>query len=145
VLCESDDYDLTLYELEPFYIKIYGSFGKYGYNLTPGGDKSPMFNIKHKDETKKKISETKKNNPIRYWLGKTRSKQDREKFSIAATKRMKGNTISKGRIWVTNGEKNKMVYPESIPSGYYEGQTRRSKCPDTPTVIKKQKKLSPSV
>lgn len=39
--------------------------------------------------------------------------------------RMTGNMISRGRIWITDGINNKMIYPGDIPDGYYKGKTQR--------------------
>ena len=46
---------------------------------------------KHSIETKKKISEAKKENPIRYWLGKKTSKEHKEKLSKAHLGKNIGN------------------------------------------------------
>lgn len=49
--------------------------------------------------------------------------------SEAISKRMKGTQIAKGnhynsgKIWITNGKKNNMIYPsEPIPTGFYKGR-----------------------
>ncbi len=43
----------------------------------------PIFGRKHSEETKKKISESKKKNPVRYWLGKKYSDEHKRKISIS--------------------------------------------------------------
>ena len=40
------------------------------YRKTLTGSKNPFFAKKHSDETKRRISETKRKNPCRYWKGK---------------------------------------------------------------------------
>ena len=39
---------------------------------------------------------------------------------------MKNNTITKGRIWITNGNKNKMIYESDLINypNFYKGITR---------------------
>ena len=89
VLCECEDLSLTLNELEPFYIKLFGSFGKHGYNLTVGGD--GIHGLAHSEETKRKISENNKANPRRYWLGKKRYEETNKKISITKQGKRQSN------------------------------------------------------
>ncbi len=85
VLYESDDKKFVR-DAEIFYINFFQTFGPRGYNLTAGGD--GLVGLKHKDETKEKISKNKKDNPTKFWLGKSRDDATKEKFSIAAKLRV---------------------------------------------------------
>lgn len=82
VIFESEDREYLLREKEPFFIKEYNSYGDGGYNLTPGGDNSPMFNRNHSDDTRQKMAAAKITNPTKYWLGKTRSAETKQKISL---------------------------------------------------------------
>jgi group I intron endonuclease len=44
-----------------------------------------MFGKKHTEETKKKMSEAHKKNPVRYWLGKKMSSETKEKIRIKSS------------------------------------------------------------
>jgi len=84
------------YEHEAFLIKCFRDLGFDLSNVADGGkgatglvgEKNPFFGKKHDDETKKRISETKKNNPSKFWLGKARSEETKKKISES----LKGNT-----------------------------------------------------
>lgn len=39
----------------------------------------------------------------------------------------RGNTVARGRIWITNGVENKMVYPDQIFPGWRRGQFRTAR------------------
>jgi hypothetical protein len=52
--------------------------------------------------------------------GLIHSKETREKISNV----QKGNTNTKGRVWVNNGERTKMCYINSIPDGYIFGRLK---------------------
>jgi len=64
--------------------------------------------LKHSEETKQKISEVKKENPTRYWLGKKTSKEHKEKLSKAHFGKNIGNQngFKKGQTpWNKNRKK----------------------------------------
>lgn len=79
------------------------------------------------EETRRKISEGHKGIPCCF-KGKKRSEEDRRKMSEAAKRRakptsetrakhsahMRGNTVAKGRIHITNGAEHKMIYPSDF-------------------------------
>lgn len=56
VIYQSLDVGHALSVMEAYFIKEYDTFGSGGYNLTPGGDISPMFNRVHTDEARRKMS-----------------------------------------------------------------------------------------
>lgn len=89
-----------LNELEKTYIQIYNSnIDDFGYNLLSGGNQGG----KHSEETKLKISEKLKANPVNYWLGKTHSAESNKKRSDA----LKGKSCpQRSRVW-TEEEKQK--------------------------------------
>jgi group I intron endonuclease len=65
-----------LNELEKKYIKLFNSnTNEFGYNLLSGGNQGG----KHSDETKLKISKKLKENPNKYWLGKSHSIESNQK------------------------------------------------------------------
>lgn len=53
-------------------------------NLPP--EKSPHYGCLHSDETKYKISQSKKNNPVKYWNGKHLPKEMKDKISKSKQK-----------------------------------------------------------
>lgn len=61
--CDSKE---ELDEMEFHYIKQYNSFGKNGYNLTFGGEGTYGYTFNHTEETKKKMSKSKKNKKMSY-------------------------------------------------------------------------------
>jgi len=78
ILFETENRDDAV-EAEPLYIKIFGSFGNYGYNRNAGG--GGMSGSNHTDVTKDKISKSKKLNPTRAWLGKHRDEETKRKIA----------------------------------------------------------------
>lgn len=85
--CYSEE---ELNEKEIWYIKHYDSVGKKGYNLTYGGEGGTPS-----DETKKKISETCKQNGVGKWMGDGRSGINLGKITSEETK-MKISISHKG-------------------------------------------------
>lgn len=51
------------------------------------------------------------------WNGKKHKEESKKKMSDSAKNRMKINNHSKGTIWISNGQINKMVKPEDL--GYF--------------------------
>ena len=76
-------------------------------------------------------------------IPKNKGKKMSAKFSANVSKRLKGNTIGQGRIHVTNGKINKMVFPNEIPEGFTLGRTYIRKAPGKKSSIpwNKGKKL----
>jgi group I intron endonuclease len=90
-----------LNEMEEKYIKIFNSnIDKYGYNLLLGGHQ----NGKHSEETKAKISASLKENPTKYWLGKTHSEESNKKRSET----LKGKPCPQRGRKLTEEEKKNM-------------------------------------
>jgi group I intron endonuclease len=50
------------------------------------GENGSMWGKTHSDETRKKMSDSHKDNPVRYWLGKKQSPESNEKRRIASSK-----------------------------------------------------------
>ena len=96
-----DDIDWeTAIKKEKEFISLYGrKDNNTGIlrNLTDGGDglTAPSYDIK------RKISETKKSNPTRYWLGKTRSEEDKKKMGLA-------------KIGITHSDEHKRLNSQKI-------------------------------
>lgn len=87
---------ILLNEREHWYMNFYNTRNrKFGLNIRCAGSMGShsettikKMSLAHtgkkmSDETKKKMSEYKKKNPVNYWLGKKRSKIDREKFRLS--------------------------------------------------------------
>jgi group I intron endonuclease len=94
VIYQSIDCNHTLNVMEPYFIKEYDSFGKFGYNLTKGGEgtfgyKRNPWNKGLKDvyspEYRKKISESAKNRPRK--IGLLHTQETKNKLSIKAKNR----------------------------------------------------------
>jgi len=103
IICESDSYGF-IEEKEQEFIKLYGRREDGSgtlVNMTGGGKGQKMIHLrKHSEETKKKISESRKGkkfseehkeklrqaklrNPTTYWKGKTFSDEHKKKLSDA--------------------------------------------------------------
>lgn len=75
-----------------------GGYGASGYRHTAeyveymksimSGDSNPFFGKEHSSSTKEKISQTKKKNPTKYWLGKPRDEETRSKISASLAGRV---------------------------------------------------------
>lgn len=102
-------------------------------NMTDGGEgvsglKGHWLGKSRSADTKEKISITKQQFPCRPWLGKKRNADFREKISKATSKRLVGNTITKNRVWITNGEKDMMIAKyDEIPDGFFKGRSKNRK------------------
>lgn len=97
----------------------------------------------YSDELRARLSESHKENPNRYWLGKNHSEETKQKirnFNLGKklseeTKKKisnyrKGKTSNtKGKIWITNGINNKVVEEkdlnEWLQKGFYLGIVRK--------------------
>lgn len=88
----------------------------------------PMTGKQHTKEAKQKMSEAK--------LGKHLSEEQKEKIRMSCKlaknteeQRRKASMSNKGRVWVTNGEKNRRLYPEEVndylANGYRLGKTNK--------------------
>ena len=72
-----------------------GGYGSSGYKHTieyvqymksiMSGSGNAFFGKTHNEDTKKKISQAKKKNPVKPWLGKSRDQETKKKISIALT------------------------------------------------------------
>ena len=80
--------------------------------------------IKVPDEQRQRVSLK-----LRGRIPKNKGKKMSVEFSANISKRLKGNTIGKGRIHVTNGKINKMVFPNEIPKGFIPGRIYIRKAP----------------
>lgn len=54
-------------------------------NRDKSGENSPMWGKKHNEESKQRMSQSHKENPVRYWLGKTQTAESNEKRRHAAS------------------------------------------------------------
>lgn len=89
-------------QLEKYFISRYDTCNT-GYNIHIGGDESPMYNKKHTDETKAKISKSKK--------GQKLSDETKEKLStIRKGRKMSEETKKK----ISESKKGKKQTPEHI-------------------------------
>lgn len=79
-------------------------------------NESPLIGISKSEITKKKISNT----VTDLW----KNEDYRKNMSEKTSSRMMGNTVTKGRIWVTNGIINKVIMPGQIPEGFWKGRTQ---------------------
>ena len=95
------------------------------------------FLTKHTDETKKKISESKKGKES-WHKGRTKSPETKEKMSQGQKGRKKSEDHKQklsiagkgeknsnyGKMWVTNGTITQKIYKsDSIPDGWYKGRS----------------------
>lgn len=80
----------NLNDLERYFIELYGSFGKNGYNSRVSGSKDSCS-----QETRKKLSDAFKRNPRKSFLGKKHTKETKKKMS----KIRKGRSFNKGVIF----------------------------------------------
>jgi group I intron endonuclease len=126
--CETQE---ELDRKEIYYIKKF----KSEYNILPGGcgnggvfvgEKNPMFGKHHSDETKRKISETKKNNGLHRgkknsMYGRKRSNKLKEKVSKANKGRTawnKGLTKDDPRVKKYSEKRTKTM----IEKGYFKNE-----------------------
>lgn len=82
-------------------------------NLTDGGDGNSGWcpPLQWKEKRRKYMLE---NNPFR---GQTHTQETRQRLSKK----------KRGRVWVTNGTDDKMVFLDDIPDGYKRGRTKQNK------------------
>lgn len=78
ILYESEDKD-SVVDAEIFYIKLFNTFGKHGYNRNAGG--GGMAGGEHSLKTRQKISLSKRQNPCKPWLGKNRDDETKRKIA----------------------------------------------------------------
>lgn len=84
ILYQGDCSNQCLDRLERSYILMYNSVAE-GLNCTEGGGGRRGY--KHSEETKQKISETKKASDINHWVGRKHSEETRLKMSEKAKMR----------------------------------------------------------
>lgn len=82
----------TLAEREKTWIAFYNTFEGEGYNMTPGGEgyagkDHPMYGKKHTEESKRKMSESRKGD-LNHFYGKTHTEETKRKISES----LKGTT-----------------------------------------------------
>jgi len=77
------------------------------------GQANHFFGKSHSDETKKRISETKKANPTDYWSGKSRSEETRKKISEALTGKPGRPHTDKSKAKISAAHKGKKQKPVS--------------------------------
>lgn len=113
---------------EIFWIAFYNSTDHtIGYNISEGGfvnrtmrgENNPFYGRHHSEESKKKVSESKKGN-IPWNKGKT--KKDDERIALYAKNLTGvGRSNTKGTIWIHFNGSSKMVQPEQLQSYLQEG------------------------
>jgi len=123
-----------LNECEKYCIAFFNSNNKlYGYNLSSGGD-GGAAGIKRKfsDEHRKKLSEAKLKNPVRFWKNKKFSKthiQNMKKFYTYKTPYNKGKKINeifteekvaelKEKYSYWKGKKLSILHKQNIKQGF---------------------------
>ena len=80
------------------------------------------------DEEKKTISKNRAKSVKKYWEDYTDDERKELRNWSPSKKCGKENhrygkqSASKGKIWITNGEVNKMINPDEIPEGWYRGR-----------------------
>lgn len=93
--------------------------------------KGMKFSESHKRNISKAVRARKMVGEKNPFFGKTHTNELKRKIGKLSSERFKGNTISKGRIWITNGTVDKMIYPtKPIPSGFYKGRCKNRKVGD---------------
>lgn len=113
--------------------------GKNNPNYGRQGELSPLFGRHHSDETKEKIrqsnigkqvSDETKRKISSSKKGTKLSKETREKMSKQKKESGCKPPLATGKKWITNGDKNKLVYPEELDgylsNGYRLGKVNRN-------------------
>lgn len=79
------------------------------------GLSNPFYGKTHSEETKRRISDTKKSAPIRYWLGKPKSEEVRKKISDSLRGKMTGfKHTDETRAKISLAQKGKKRIPLSV-------------------------------
>lgn len=114
VLYEHLDGEYLLNVVEPYFIDVYQSFGKNGYNMTKGGE-GPL-GYKHTDEAKRKMSRE----------GKLHSNHTKQLMSIAHIGRKRSIET---KLKMSNAKKGKIFSEQHIENLSISsiGNTRRAK------------------
>ena len=81
------------------------------------GENNHFYGKSHSEETKQRISETKKANPTRYWLGKKRDEETKLKFSLAKLDKPSWNKglkmTDEARKNMSNAQKGRLTTDET--------------------------------
>lgn len=86
-------------------------------------NKSSCLGKSKTEEQKEKIRQV----SLKQWENKT--EEEIQLFKEKRSNYMKNNSITKGKIWVTDGLISKLVNPNDIPENFKKGRTFNSKVP----------------
>lgn len=109
VLFETTDRETSI-DAEAFYIRLFDTFGGKGYNRNTGG--GGMTGARHSEQTKHKISESRKKNPTKPWQGRKRSDDTKRKIgekNSLATKAMWQDPVRREKMLEARKKKNAYV------------------------------------
>lgn len=113
--------------------------GENNPNYGKRGELSPLFGRHHSEETKekirqgnigKKVSDETKSKMSASKKGTRLSQETKEKISKRNKENGNKPPLATGKRWITNGDINKLVYPEEIndylSNGYWLGKINRN-------------------
>jgi len=108
--CEDNN---KLNKAERQFIKHFNSFGANGYNMTSGGEDSPMDSIETRKKLSKTVKKQYKNGRVPYFKGKKHTKESLEKMSKTKLGKtweerlgVEKSNLAKKRISITNSGEN---------------------------------------